>query len=71
MGRHLLYVLQSPQASDLTRDLKIQYAIELTRTICIYLVKLSIILLLARLFAGTSVPYLRLWFHVVHTFLSL
>lgn len=46
-----------------------QYAIEMTWNICTYLVKLSNILLLARLFAHPSTPYFRVCLHIVHAFL--
>ena len=71
MGHHILYILQHPQKSNLTNVLKMQYAVEMTWNIATYLVKLSNILLLARLFANPSSPYFGVCLHLVHAFLLL
>jgi hypothetical protein len=70
MDHHLLYILEL-HPTDLTRVLKMQFSIEITWTICTYLVKLSNVLLLARIFAGSGYPRFRLCLHLVHAFLLL
>ena len=69
MGHHLLYILKNPQTTSITNIRKMQYAIEITWNICTYLVKLSNILLLARLFAHPSSPHFRIHLHIIHAFL--
>lgn len=70
MDHHLLYTLEV-HPTDLTRVLKMQFSIDITWTICTYLVKLSNILLLARIFARPVHPRFRLCLHLLHAFLLL
>lgn len=70
MGHHLLYILRF-RPGGLNNVLKMQFAIEMTWNVCTYLVKLSNILLLARLFASPASPKFRISLHVVHAFLLL
>ena len=71
MGHHILYLLQNPGTSDFTNVLKMQFASEVTWILCTYLVKLSNILLFARLFTHLSTPRFRSSLHLTHTFLSM
>lgn len=71
MGHHLVYILQNPKTTSLTSILKTQYAVEITWNVCAYLVKLSIILLLARLFATSTFPRFRASLQLIHVFLFL
>lgn len=70
MGHHLLYIVKHNQ-SKLPLVLKAQFATEVTWIISTYFVKLSVILLLGRLFAGHASPHFRCYLRLVHSFLFL
>ena len=69
MGDHVVKVKQmGPQA--LQRIRKMQYAIEITWSICTYMVKLSTLLLFGRIFHQPSARF-RCCLYTTHVFLAL
>lgn len=70
MGHHFSHTLQ-PRSDHVTNILKVQFAIDMTWIICTYFVKLSNILLLARLFDAATFSRFRRYLHIIHAFLFL